>query len=337
MGRKGVETPEAVRDHIITLGKDQPGLSNREIRLRVESDFNSSLTVDQSTVGRILERAGIPSAKRDRLAQVKNPTPTSDDSETHWRRHSRDLIEPVSALRVPGSAALGDYDLAVWHSRMETDPEWPVPGGMAQLGGDGDVRFSPSVANLASWNLLRQHLPGNSFWSALDAWSVSYGQELHARLELLNTIISRIESAKSQGGLGAKVLNNIDPDGVRGSAVGLYYAFTIYHQVLSRVLEVPLGAKSKEEFHIESKITIRLGDHIVISDRSKKSRDAGVQYLLDAQESWVDMPEAITAGSSHRSAKAAGDTLGGHAQRLALFPTLPTETRCDVCDTMLGR
>jgi hypothetical protein len=156
-------------------------------------------------------------------------------------------------------------------------------------------------------------------------------EDLGARMAFLRGIIHHIEKTEAEGGLGVPVVPDIMKRGGNEAAVDPYYAFTVYRQVLSRSLHLPLAPKRKDEFWPEAPDTVHLGGRPVITAPDATLRERAVNFLLEAQKKLVSMEEAQAATDCYRKAEQKTEELKRHLDRLRLARVFPTGVYCDVC------
>jgi hypothetical protein len=263
--------------------------------------------------------------------ESKDPVPDAG-LNPQLLRDDWDLLSPVLLnLKELGPMADHDYDLAVWYSRPE-EPSWPVPKGRVCRGPDGVLSVRLNGEEKLEWRYLQQHLGDDPVWDAREKWKGYMCQDIAARMGLLQAVVQRIESPAEEGGLGCPVLVERGPTSLEDGhdlRVTLYYAFTLYDQLLSRSLGLAHGAISGEGFTAEE--VIRLGNWPVIAGSDPAQRKGAVDYLLKAQEDLFQLPEVGKAKEAYLAAKQATHEAKEHLERIRLRARFPRGSVCDAC------
>ena len=149
----------------------------------------------------------------------------------------------------------------------------------------------------------------------------------------MNVVAERINRPGEEGGPALANSPELGFVEVTGPEVTIYYVFTIFHQVLSKCLDSPLGLKRPDEFVTGAVAnTIYLGGIPVIRLIDGPQREAAIQFLLKAQEAWISLPESLAAAQAYREAKAATDRVNRIIDRLRLTPGSPPGSKCVLCD-----
>ena len=67
----------------------------------------------------------------------------------------------------------------------------------------------------------------------------------------------------------------------------------------------------------------------------KATARAMVEFAIDAQSLYADLPEAEAAATAYRAAEMAAEQLKRQVGRLRLTPAFPLGTTCDLCRDLI--
>jgi hypothetical protein len=327
LAKRGKRTPEHIRKFVIEVKTNAPGLSHGQIADRVAERFGEEAGVDKSTVGRILERAGLRGVLRD-------VSPTDGDwssiNPQLKQKHRDDLMSVLLELYGIDVFPLHHEDLATWYARSDS-PCWPMAQGQVCRESDGSLAVQLNAEEKLEWQYLKQHLPGDPVWDAVEACKQALAGDFAARLALLNAVVQLIGNPVEEGGTELPVLAEMGYMGSTQPAVSLYYAFAIHDQVMSRSLNLRHAPHPRGAFQSEIPNTIHLAGQPVISSPDPTQQEAAVEFLLRAQKEWVSLPEAKAAAEAYRLAEHRTEEVKGHLDRLKLDLAFPKGSLCEGC------
>lgn len=348
-GRRAMAWDEEARRHVFRLYTE--GKPERDIVKEVrEAHGCDDKTVRRCIVGvDILTREGrdeeIPDELTDRYERLKGtasyladlrrayeafgrPVQAAHaqfDAVKHWERLTPDLLDLVgiSALSVH------DFDLATFYSRP-TEPSWPIPKGQVVRGSDGTLTVVLTGEDNLEWAYLRKHLQTDDVWEAIEKTKRALAHDLSVRLGLLEAVVKQIQKPSDDGGCGLIVVNDVRDSQV-DEAVDLYYAFTIYDQILSRCLGLPHAPKEQRDFMSDEPNIVYLGGRPVLKTTDETRRQRAVDYLLWAQTGLMPLAEESGAPGTYRAAEQSVEDLRRHVNRLRLAAGFPPGSTCDGC------
>ena len=337
VGIRGKRTPPAIEEFVVKTKQNAPGLTHQNIVDRVVEQFGESNRIDQSSVPRILARAGL-----------QQPSPDGATGNQSWdrkgyyqgsgqeldREHRQTLMAPLLTLKELQPLGIHDYDLAIWHSRPD-ESNWPVAKGRVWRTSGSKLEVRLDIEATLEYRYLRQHLPADPLWSSLEAWKKAMVEDLRGRFTLLKKVISLVEKPEAEGGAGLPVVPDMD-FAAEGEGLSTYYTFTIHDQVLSRCLRLNHGGKETGQFSREGLNSTRLGSHSVISGPDEEGHKRLVEFLLKVQKEWTDLPEARAAAGGYLRAESATVEVCQNIDRLRLAVGFPPGSRCGGCDPAIS-
>ena len=151
-----------------------------------------------------------------------------------------------------------------------------------------------------------------------------------ARFGLLDKIVAEIQSE-----IGLPVLEDLGDSSKDKDGLGLYYAYTLYDQVFSRVVGILLSPKRKEEFSFEEPNVTRLGGYMVVCSHDLSLHTVAIDYLLKAQVSLAELPEAGAVRVAYEEALSRTASVEKHADRIRLAVAFPEGSKCDGCSQLV--
>ncbi|MBI4235868.1 MAG: hypothetical protein HY688_00740 [Chloroflexi bacterium] len=323
---RGRETLEHVRQDIIETRRQNPELPYGEIAQLVGGG------IDKSTVGKILQKAGLGEEWR-RKERRQGHIPQGGLLillDRHWQQ----LLAPLLGLKEVQPFPLHDPDLIRWHLRP--DPSWPIargrvhrePGGRqwAQLH-DAD---GSDIEKTDAWPALKEHLAGNPLWDSIEVCKAAVAEDVSARLALLGAAIG---AAERETELPVARVPNLDFGVTHEPVLGPYYAFTIFDQVHSRALELQHRSVDRGQFSADPYRPgiVALGGTPVVYSPSTEQRELAIAVLLRLQDELVALPEARAAAEAYRHAEEAVREVRRHVERARLLPGTPPGSRCELC------
>ena len=320
--KKGERIPEAVKEFVRNLHYDNPGLSYRQIKERTEAVFEG-VEIDKSSVGNILG-----GQRKDAMSSMQRHPATQPDLGEHRKK----LLVALEMLEGFELFPLHDRDLATFWSRPN-EADWPIPKGRVWRKPKGRLVVTLNAESRPEWPYLRQHLAQDDLWKDIEDCKEKLARDIMARFQLIDAVAERIRRPREEGGLALANSPELGFVGVTRPEVTIYYVFTIFYQVLSQCLELPLGLKRQDEFvtgDVEN--TIFLGGIPVIRLIQGSQREEVIQFLLRAQADWVSLPESLAAAQAYRVAKAAIDGVNRIIDRLRLTPGFSPGSKCELCD-----
>ncbi len=327
MAKQGRRIPETIRAFILQTLRNAPNLIDRLVVDLVTERFGEANKVDRTTVSRIRIGAGLAkSTTRKPVAGSLSPVP----SDYAFDRHRAQLIEAVLSVRGIEPMALHHYDLAVWWSNPQ-ERFWPIPKGHAYQNEDEGVSVTLEAEKRLEWNYLRQHLLDDPMWKAVEAMKNSIGDDLAARMALLEEVVRRVELPVVDGGTGLPLLSEIRYDGTPHPAVSLHYAFDVFDQVLSQALNLRQAPHPRESFDEEVKGVTQLAGQRMVSSADPEHHSAAIDVAIRASREWKAMPEAEVAAKCYRSAEERTALVNSHVDRINLMVRLPSGTTCEGC------
>ena len=241
-------------------------------------------------------------------------------------KHRHDLLIPViSQLRDISVFPARDLDLAIFWSRP-SEPSWPLGSGNLERQTSGRLGIRLFIEDKLEWAYLRQHLIDDPIWDAIDKWKQAMVMDLTARFKLLDKIVAEIQSK-----IGLPVLEDLGYSGNDKDGLGLYYAYTIYDQVFSRVIAIPLSPKRREEFSFEAPNVTRLGGYMVVCSHDLSLHEKAIDYLVGDQVSLAELPEAEATRVAYEEALSKTALVKKHIDRIRLVVAFSKGSRCDGC------
>lgn len=241
-------------------------------------------------------------------------------------KHRHDLLIPViSQLRDISVFPARDLDLAIFWSRP-SEPSWPIGSGKLERQTSGRLGISLFIEGKLEWDYLRQHLIDDPIWDAINSWKQTMVKDLNARFGLLDKIV-----AETQSRIGIPVLADLARSGNDKDALGLYYAYTIFDQVFSRVVGIPLAQKCKNDFTFEPPNVTLLGSYMVIRGQDRSLHTLAINYLLEAQVSLAELVETRAVRAAYKSALSKTALVKKHSERIRLAVAFPEGSTCDGC------
>ena len=217
-----------------------------------------------------------------------------------------------------------DFDLAIFWSRPH-EPHWPISKGTINRQDSGPM-VCLAVEEKLEWTYLRQHLKNDPIWDAIDAWKQAMVTDFTARSGLLDKIAAEIQAK-----IGLPVLEDLGYSGNDKDGLGLYYAYTLYEQVFSRAVGIPLAPKCMEDFSFESPRVTRLGGYILVHSHDPSIHTLAVDYLLQAQVSLVELTETRAARAAYEEVLSRTVLVKKHSERIRLAVAFPEGSTCDGC------
>jgi len=216
------------------------------------------------------------------------------------------------------------FDLAIFWSRPN-EPGWPISKGRMKRHDSGFI-VQLAVEEKLEWAYLRQHMKDDPIWDAIDAWKQAMVMDLTARFGLLDKI-----AAETQSSIELPVLDDLVDLGNDKDALGLYYAYTLYDQVFSRAVGIPLSSKCRGDFTFEPPNVTRLGGYMVVRSHDLSLHTLAISCLLDAQVSLVELTETKAARAAYEAALSKTALVKKHSERIRLAVAFPEGSTCDGC------
>ncbi len=245
-------------------------------------------------------------------------------------RHRHDLLIPVISQLIDISVfPARDLDLAIFWSRP-SEPSWPVGSGKLERQTGGRLGIRLFTEDKLEWAYLRQHLKHDPIWDAIDGWKQAMVMDFTARFGLLDKIVAEIQSR-----IGLSVIDELGNSDNDKDGLGLYYAYTLYDQVFSRVVGIPLVQKRKEDFTFEPLNITRLGGYVVVRSHDLSLHTLAINYLLDAQVSLVELMETLAARAAYEEVLSRTDLVKKHSDRIRLAVAFPEGSKCDGCSQLV--
>ncbi|MFC1980447.1 hypothetical protein ACFLVS_06400 [Chloroflexota bacterium] len=267
----------------------------------------------------------IPRSKPSAKGIPGGPTESDQLTSGLIQKHTNDLVEAViPELEGINVFPARDLDLAIFWSRPN-EPRWPISKGRMKRH-DGGCIVQLAIEKKLEWAYLRQHLKDDPIWDAIDTWKQAMVMDLNARFGLLAKI-----ATETQSRIGLSVLDNLTGSENDKDALGLYYAYTIYDQVFSQVVGIPLAQKRREEFTFEPPNVTNLGSYLIVRSHDISLHTLAINYLLDAQISLAELPEARAVRSAYNSALSKTALVKKHSERIRLAVAFPEGSKCDGC------
>lgn len=253
------------------------------------------------------------------------PTKSGQLASGLIQKHTNSLIEAViPELKGIYVFPARDLDLAIFWSRPN-EPGWPISKGTINRQ-DSGLMVCLAVEEKLECIYLRQHLKHDLIWAAVNAWKRAMVSDINARFGLLDKIVGETQSR-----VGLPVLGDLEGLSQDKDVLGLYYAYTIYDQVFSRVVGIPLSPKRKEEFSFEEPNVTRLGGYIVVRSHDPSLHALAVEFLLQAQVSLAELAEARAVRAAYKSALSKTALVKKHSERIRLAVAFPKGSTCDGC------
>jgi len=241
-------------------------------------------------------------------------------------KHRHDLLIPViSQLRDISVFPARYLDLAIFWSRP-SEPSWPIGSGKLERQTSGRLGIRLFIEDKLEWAYLRQHLKDDPIWDAIDGWKQAMVMDFTARFGLLDKIV-----AETQSRIGLSVLGDLARSGNDKDGLGLYFAYTLYDQVFSRVVGIPLAQKRKEDFTFEPPNVTSLGSYLIVRSHDISLHTLAINILLDAQVSLAELAEARAVRTAYKSALSRTALVRKHSDRIRLAVVFPEGSTCDGC------
>jgi hypothetical protein len=154
--------------------------------------------------------------------------------------------------------------------------------------------------------------------------------DLAARLELIYAIASIVTGPENEGGTGMPLLslahNDEDTAGIHP-----YFVFALYDQILSRLLDLPVSQKRREDFHEDVPGTTFLGSWPMASSPGSDHWHAAVMVFLKSQIDLLKLPTADNAKLAFEDVRTCTRVLAEDLERFRLQSGLFATSRCDGC------
>ncbi len=222
-----------------------------------------------------------------------------------------------------------DFDLAIFWSRP-SEPSWPIGSGKLERQTSGRLGIRLFIEDKLEWAYLRQHLKHDPIWDAINAWKQAMVMDLTARFGLLDKIV-----AETQSRIELPVRGDLTGSESDQGALGLYYAYTIYDHVFSRVVGILLSPKHKEEFSFEEPNVTRLGGYMVVCSHDLSLHEKAIDYLVGAQVSLAELPETRVVRAAYKSALSKTALVKKHSERIRLAVVFPEGSKCVGCSQLV--
>jgi hypothetical protein len=285
----------------------------------------SAWRIHKDEIERIKRGGGIKATSSDAALgtgfHIEGPAAPYFDTQKHRDTIIEAVIPELKGINVFPPR---DFDLAIFWSRPN-EPSWPISKGSITRQ-DGGIIVGLAVEAKLEWAYLRQHLKNDAIWDAIDVWKQAMVRDITARFGLLDKIVGEAQSR-----IGLPVLADLQGPSSDKEALGLYYAYTIYDQVFSRVVAIPLSPKRREEFSFEEPNIARLGGYIVVCSHDLSLRKKAIDYLIRAQVSLAKLPEAEAARVAYEEALSETASVKKHMDRIRLVVAFSKGSRCDSC------
>ena len=172
-------------------------------------------------------------------------------------------------------------------------------------------------------------------WDDIELLKRETAFDIERRLSLFRAIIIEIERPEDKDGLGFSVDLEMKYDGSDRPAVGLAYAFALYDQILSRSLNQSHGPIAEGAFlpisGMEHTNTLHLATGPAIYAPDEGQRVRAINFIVEGQETMVQLPEASAAAEGYRTAEKGVENVKRHIQRLRLALGLPLGSECEAC------
>ena len=285
---------------------------------------NSKWLIHRDEIERIKREGGIKVKSSDTTTGIDFRMKKLVAPYVDMQKHRDTIIKAAIPELDIGVFPPRDFDLAIFWSRPH-EPHWPISKGRIKRQ-NGDFIVQLTAEDKLEWTYLRQHLKNDPIWDAIDAWKQAMVTDFTARFGLLDKIVDEIQSK-----IGLPVLENLGYSGNDKDGLGLYYAYTLYDQVFSRVVGIPLAQKHKEDFTFESPNFTRLGGYMVVRSHDLSLHTLAINYLLDAQVSLVELTETRAARATYEEALSRTALVKKHSDRIRLEVAFPEGSICDGC------
>jgi hypothetical protein len=208
--------------------------------------------------------------------------------------------------------------------------EWPAAKGQFIWTSDSHWELCLAAENHREWDYLQQHLVDDPFLTHIDDWKHSMTADLAARLELIYAIASIVTGPENEGGTGMPLLslahNDEDTAGIHP-----YFVFALYDQILSRLLDLPVSQKRREDFHEDVPGTTFLGSWPMASSPGSDHWHAAVMVFLKSQIDLLKLPTADNAKLAFEDVRTCTRVLAEDLERFRLQSGLFATSRCDGC------
>jgi hypothetical protein len=215
LAKQGKRTPEHIRNFVIGVKANAPGLSHRQIADRVEEKFGEGAKIDKSTIGRILGEGNRQWREQStpEVIRIEDPQRLPGRGRVvlaDWEKeHTKELFyfgqrvrDRLSPYGVKELVQLGkgvqqgelwagrpdpfQSDQPIDHLEKKVEEEW----GAIRY----DVREHPLFKDF------QEHLAGHPCWPALEQMEVSFQEQRkawgQAYLRVLNKIKKKLAELK---------------------------------------------------------------------------------------------------------------------------------------------
>lgn len=286
---------------------------------------NSAWRIHKDEIERIKRGGGIKAISSDATLgagfHIERPAAPYFDTQKHRDTIIEAVIPELKGINVFPPR---DIDLATFWSRSY-EPSWPISKGSITRQDGGLIVYLVVEAKL-EWAYLRQHLKHDPIWEAIDVWKQAMVSDITARFGLLDKIVGEAQSR-----IGLPVLADLQGLSSDKEALGLYYAYTIYEQIFSPAVGMRLSPKRMGEFIFETPSITRLGGYMVVRSHDLSLHTAAIDYLLEAQISLAELPEAQAVGVAYKEVLSRTIMVEKHVDRIRLTVSFPRNSVCDGC------
>ena len=165
-------------------------------------------------------------------------------------------------------------------------------------------------------------------WDAIETAKRLLADDFPARIELLRDVMERIQQPVGSGGIELAVIPDISKTDM-DDAVDLYYAFTIYHQVISRCLGLSQASMGERFFRSDEEGMVELSGRPVAKAADSDRRQQTIDYLVCAQTELAPLPKNSRVHDAYARAERAVAELKTQVNTLRLAPGFPPGSMCD--------
>ena len=171
---RGKRTPEPIRRFIIKTGQNTLELSYERITEKVGAQFG--FEIDKSTVGKILNRAGL---HRSRPEVIGDPQVTVDRTShiqvrnIDLQNHRAKLMPAILDLSGVEPFPERHYDLALWHI-CNYEKQWPIAKGYMYRNSKSEIEIVLTAESHRAWSpwlsIWKETLSGIALLSGREGW-----------------------------------------------------------------------------------------------------------------------------------------------------------------------
>jgi hypothetical protein len=248
------------------------------------------------------------------------------------QRHFDNLMTPLLGLLEVLPLGIHDRDIGIWFIRPNEE-NWPVTKGRAYRNGDviSELKLDAEEASEPEFELLKQHMPDDPVWKAIEGWKTAMTKDLTARFALLRKVVDHIESLGEDGGLEMPVEEQPERSSRTGTIAGVFLAFIVYDQILTDTMQLRHGFYNRDRVeYLPPDLTQVAGFSIVRTD-NENDRQRAIDFFFEDWKGVDWKPEVDALARAYRAAESASDEVKRRVNMLRLGTGFPQGSRCVAC------